>query len=214
MSENFENVRNYIEESISNAIAGNSKLNQEILSLEGMSSFKNRHLLNNIIAKTSNVNYLEIGVWKGSTFISSLYQNDVISAYAIDNWSQFNDDKETKATFLKNCNMFNITNFVLLENDCFNIDLNDIKHKINVYFYDGHHSAESTCNALSYYYNILDDIFIFIVDDFDWRNPQIGTIAGIKKCNLNILYEQHLKSNKTNDNSSWWNGIYISILKK
>lgn len=207
---NTTDLINHIEKSISNAMIDKSKLSEEILSLQGMSSRWNRQLLNNI-SNMPNVNYLEIGVFMGSTFISSLYQNSVDSAYAIDDWSQFDG---TNDVFIKNCCKFNITNFELLNNDFVKTDLNKIKNKINVYFYDGHHSEESTCSALSYYYDILDDIFIFIVDDYDWGSPQMGTIAGIKKCNLNILYEQHLKSNKTNDNDSWWNGIYISVLKK
>lgn len=206
------NLTEHIQQSIINALGGKSKLNLEILSLEGMSSPRNKHLLNNIL-DIPNVNYLEIGVHKGSTFISSLYQNKINSAYAIDNWSEFNDG-DVKTCFLKNCNNCNITNFTFLESDSFKLGLDNIKHKINIYFYDGNHSTESTCNALTYYYDSLDEEFIFIVDDYDWIDVQKGVKIGIKNCKLNIIYEQQLKADFCGDNNTWWNGLYISILKK
>lgn len=207
-----KNLTEHIQQSIVKAIGDKSKLNSEILLLKGMSSPRNRHLLNNIL-NTPNVNYLEIGVHKGSTFISALYQNKVNSAYAIDNWSEFNDDNP-KICFLKNCDDYNIINFAFLESDSFKLNLCSIKHKINIYFYDGEHSAESTCKALTYYYDILDEEFIFIVDDYDWVDVQKGVKIGIESCKLNIIYERQLKADFCGDNNTWWNGLYISILKK
>ena len=42
-----------------------------ILAIEGMSSRFNRHLLNNLGSAFEKFNYLEIGVHKGSTYVSS-----------------------------------------------------------------------------------------------------------------------------------------------
>ena len=64
----------HVKQSIQNAELGISQLNSKILNLEGMSSDKVRHFLNNICS-LEHGNYLEIGVWKGSTFISALYKN-------------------------------------------------------------------------------------------------------------------------------------------
>jgi len=64
----------HVKKSIRNAYIGDSKLNNDILMLNGMSSSKVRHLLNNLCA-LPEASYLEIGVWQGSTFISALYQN-------------------------------------------------------------------------------------------------------------------------------------------
>ena len=201
---------NHLLKSIINATRGQSKLNNKALRLSGMSSKRNRHLLNNIV-NMPGVNYLEIGVHKGSTFVSALYQNNVNYAYAIDNWSEFGNAENT---FLKNCNKFNINNFSLFNEDAFSLDLHWINHKINVYFYDGCHSLEAQRKALEYYYDVLDDTFIFIVDDYDWGDTQVGTMAGICKCNLKILYERRLKARFCGDKKTWWNGLYVSLLKK
>ena len=75
-----------VEYSISNAERGISSLASEILKLEGMSSPKVRHLLNNLCA-LPGARYLEIGSYKGSTWISALYNNSstLISSTSIDN---------------------------------------------------------------------------------------------------------------------------------
>jgi len=64
----------HVQFSIGAAEKGLSNLNENILNIHGMSSAKNRHFLNNI-CNFPYVNYLEIGCWKGSTFISALYEN-------------------------------------------------------------------------------------------------------------------------------------------
>jgi asparagine synthetase A len=87
--------------------------------------------------------------------------------------------------------------------------------------YDGNHSEESHYKALNHYYKCLDDIFIFIVDDWNWEKVRNGTFNSIKNLNLQILYQKEIRL--TNDNSitpepflsqTWWNGIYVAILKK
>ena len=50
-----------------------SRLYEDVLQIDGMSSAKVRHFLNNLCSKP-NTHYLEIGVWKGSTFLASLFK--------------------------------------------------------------------------------------------------------------------------------------------
>jgi hypothetical protein len=112
----------------------------------------------------------------------------------------------------------NDANFI--ENDCFQVLVSDLP-KFNIYMYDGNHSKESHYKALVHYYNCLDDLFIFIVDDWNWKDVREGTLDSIKKLNLNILYEKEIRL--TNDDShtpqplareTWHNGIYVAILQK
>jgi hypothetical protein len=212
------NKKEHIEASLLKAFQHQSKLNQEELDYPGFSSPKVRHLLNNIMSG-ENINYLEIGVFKGSTFISSLYQNNVVSAYALDNWAEFKDYGTPKKDFEDACNKFELKNYQFFEADCYKFDLSNIKNKINVYFFDGEHTFDAHYNALKYYYDILDDEFIFIVDDFDpydavWANVEKGTRQSIKDLNFKVIYENHLKSTGRNDVSSWWNGVFLSIMQK
>lgn len=208
----------HIINSIKRAQLNKSKLTKEVLECGGFSSNKIRHLLNNIL-DYPNTNYLEIGVFMGSTFVSALYKNNINIAYAIDNWSEFNDYGDIKKIFNDTCKKNNINNYKIFEEDCFSLDLSKIKEKINVYLYDGNHDEINQYKALKYYYPILADEFIFMVDDFDsydakWAEVERGTRHAIDDLNLKILYENHLHSFGRNNADSWWNGFFVSYLKK
>jgi hypothetical protein len=204
----------HIEQSIINAINGESKLTPDILDITGMSSPRNRHLLNNLL-DMPDVNYMEIGAYKGSTFISAMYQNNVNYSYVIDDWSECEDiHDDARTAFLRNCKTFEVPNYELIEINCFAIDLAKIKNKINVFFYDGNHERKLTRNSLLYYFNVLADEFLYIVDDYDWEGPSLGVADALEKVNLEVVYSRHLKSNGMNDMNTWWNGLGIFILKK
>ena len=156
---------------------------------------------------------MEIGVWKGSTLISSLYENTNFG-YAIDDWRGDLNEEDVRNSFLMNTNNFGLTNLKLIEKDCFDVDLSEIDNKINIFFYDGDHSAEATEKSLTYFYPVFADEFLYIVDDYDWTNPIFGVSDGIKESHLEVIYEKHLWSNCMNDADSWWNGLGIFIFKK
>jgi len=202
--------------SINNAESGISKLNNEILNLEGMSGNKVRHLLNNLCS-LANGKYLEIGTWKGSTFISALYNNEksLKESIAIDNWSQFSGPKKE---FLDNAKKYlKKDQFQFIEKDCFNIDLSQIKTKINIYFYDGDHRVEDQKQAFTYFDAIFDDVFIAIIDDYNFMNVPEGTQQAFKLLNYKIEFEKYLPSPRFTppfDNLGWWNGIYVAVISK
>jgi len=78
---------------------------------------------------------------------------------------------------------------MFLECDCFTLNIRELP-KFNIYMYDGNHTEDSHYKALNHYYNCLDDIFIFIVDDWDWEKVRKGTKRAIDSLNLTILYEK------------------------
>jgi hypothetical protein len=152
-----------------------------------------------------NSKYLEIGVWKGSTFYSALYKNKPQYAVAIDNWSEFNGPKEDFAQTVKSLE----TQFEFFCGDCFKIDKALFKSRFNIYFYDGCHSEIAQEMALTYYYDALENEFIFICDDWNAPEAQTGTKKGIEKTGLKILNEWVLPARFNGDKENWWNGLYI-----
>ena len=200
----------FVQDAVAKADRGESKLNAQALSIHGMSSPKVRHLLNNLCSGPS-IHYLEIGSWKGSTLIAALYGNNA-HAVAIDNWSEFGGPRYE---FFSNVRRF-IPNAPLqiYEIDCFAINKQVFPSKINVYFYDGGHSQEDQEAAFTYFNDIFDDVFIAVVDDWNWPQVQQGTFSAFKKLNYNILFAKELKSRGNGDTSSWWNGIYIAVIRK
>ena len=55
---------------------------------------------------------------------------------------------------------------------------------VNFYLYDGEHSHESQRKALTHFYPMLDDVFIFVVDDYTWETARSGTQEGIGELGL------------------------------
>jgi hypothetical protein len=202
----IENAKNHI-----------SKIHNEcdILNIEGMSSKKVRHVLNNICS-LSDSRYLEIGTWKGSTFLSALYENMHVDATCIENFSEFNGPKDT---FLRNTNHFlnlqKIPNFQFIEKDCFLVDTSLINKK-NIYFFDGGHEIEDHVKAFTHYDSVLDDIFICVIDDWNhkYNNVKIGTNKAFEKLGYNIVYDVALPAKFNGDQELWWNGLYIAVIQK
>jgi hypothetical protein len=220
------NYTEIVKKAVDNANAGVSKLPREVLDLEGMSSNRIRHLLNNIISLQGNsARYLEVGVWKGSTTISALYNNTLEYHTCIDNFTQFNGPR---IEFQKNCRTHlsyeNRVNF--LDCDCFEINPADFNIKdINTYLYDGEHSAASQYRGITHYYESLANEFILIVDDFNWEEVQRGTRDAIRDKNIKVQYEVHLPAYPVTtqgqwgpeiagDKINWWNGYYVAHCTK
>lgn len=200
-----------------------SHLDRYILYVSGMSGDKTRHFLNNLVPKI-NGRYLEVGVWRGSTFCSALNgsKNNNYSI-AIDDWSEFTHTK-AKEQFLDNVNRYidlekNKIGFI--EKDCFKITSNDLridKHgKFKVYLYDGPHKFEEHYKALVNYIDFLEDDFIFLCDDWNWKDTvEAGTREAIKDLKLNIHREwvAETPNNTDTDKDGWWNGYFAMVASK
>lgn len=209
---------NHVIESIQKAYKHDSKLNDDILNLDGMSSAKVRHLLNNLCSLPGAC-YLEIGVYRGSTFTSALYQNThtLLDAIAIDNWSEHQDGiNSNKHIFLTTTKKFlNANSFRFFEHDAFTIDIEKISpNPITIYFYDGNHDFQSQKKAFSHYNTIFDDIFIALVDDWNWTGVPQATKQVFKELEYTILFEKELPANGNLDRENWWDGLYIAVIKK
>jgi len=212
----LEYLISHIELAFDNAEKGISKISKEIIDMDGMTGTKTRHFYNNLLNK-DDARYLEIGTWKGSSVCSAMYDNKA-TVVCIDNWSEFGGPMNE---FLINFNKYkgiNDTRFI--EQDCFKVDT-DLLAKFNIYLYDGEHSHDSHFKALVHFYKCLDDVFIFIVDDWNWKQVRDGTMRSFELLDLKVLYSKEIRL--TNDDShterelaktTWHNGIYVAILKK
>ncbi|MCX6986990.1 MAG: hypothetical protein NT065_02365 [Chlamydiae bacterium] len=206
----IDHVRN----SIIQAEQGISKLPPVILDIQGMSSVKMRHLLNNLCSMP-DTRYLEIGCWRGSTFIASLFgnQGSLSSAVGIDNWSESNGPYRI---FKKNCSLFlKDVPYDFYAEDCFNLNLSNAFSKpINIYFYDGNHNVISQEMAFTYYNEILNNTFIAVINEWNVKDVEIGTRTAFNKLNYQVLYEIVLPVSSNADKKNWWNGLYIAVVRK
>jgi hypothetical protein len=56
----------------------------------------------------------------------------------------------------------------------------------------GGHNYEDHYKALIYYWNCLDDLFIYIVDDWNWDQVRNGTKDAIQHQDLEILWKKEI----------------------
>lgn len=197
-----------VNDSLEYANAGFTKLNEKAITMDGMSSFKVRNFLNKIVSYP-DTSYLEIGVWRGSTFYSAMHGNKPKYALAIDNFSQFDGNE-----LAFQINMHDTeSGFYFINSDCFNLPYKPTE-KFNVYFYDGDHSLQSHKSALTYYHDMLTDEYIYICDDWNWPEVKAGTEEGIKEKNLEIVQEWTLPADFNGDKINWWNGLWVAVIKK
>lgn len=208
--------RTRIEQALERADRYDSKCSRALLRMEGMSGKKTRHFYNALCA-FPDTRYLEIGTWKGSTLCAALEGNQ-IQAVAIDNWSYSPED--IRSEFWANLTLYKGDNVVrVLEQSCW--DVKDIGMTCNVYLYDGDHTTESHEKALTHFLTSLDDVFIYIVDD--WNDPRVrrGTLSGISAASLQICYRRDLLTSDDgvhpsvhSQQSDWHNGIAMFVLQK
>jgi hypothetical protein len=204
----------HVQNSIQHGDSHFSSLKNNVLSIEGMSSPKVRHFLNNLCA-LSNATYLEIGTWKGSTFISALKNNNgfLKDAIAIDNWSLF---EGPKTDFFNNCRKYLPQyKYRFFSQDSFSINLDEaFSDLVDIYFYDGDHNPQSQEMAFTYYNDVFNDLFIAVIDDWNWEYVREGTFNAFNKLGYIILFQQYLPARFTGDNEQWWNGLYVAVIKK
>jgi len=216
MSNSSNDLVKHLKTSYEMAQRGKSKINDEILGLRGMTGKKTRHFYNNLLS-IDGIRYLEVGVWKGSSVCSAMYGNKA-NIVCMDDFSEFEGPREE---FLTNFNKFKGDNFAtFIDKNCFSVDLRTLP-KFNVFLYDGKHDYQSQYNALKHYYDKMDDVFIYVVDDWNWDDVRNGTYHVINDLGVKVL--ERVVIQLTDDNThtpydiageTWWNGLFACVLQK
>ena len=217
--------------SLSQAIAMNTKISDEIKFMSGMSGKKYRYLINNLVSLTKNSRYLEIGSWAGSTVCSALYGNQA-KAVCIDNWLKFETEeyvkkvyntKDQKKEFEINTKKI-ITekiDFKFIESDFRKVNFNHLG-KFNIYCYDALHDEKSQYDGISLVQPALDDVFILIIDDWNWPGVRKGTLDALNNLKIDIISKIEIKTTQDNNMpkifvgqySEWHNGYFIAVCEK
>ncbi len=226
----------HLDDSLDNAIKNTSKLPERISKqmtdrpegeqLMGFSGMSFRHLMNNL-GNLPGANYLEVGTFRGSTLIPLVYGNEGIlnEIHAIDNFSEFRiEGFSPKEDLEKNLNLFlpdTKHRVQFHEEDCWQFDLSKLP-KIDIYFYDGEHSAESQYKAFKYFEPVFADTFIAVIDDWEQRQVRAGTRQAFEEINYDIVGSRAIVPAMRENNANrvnnpdyyWWCGTHLAVLKK
>ena len=187
---------------------------REIRFTDGMSGQGFRAFLYKLSDSLGEFEYLEIGVWKGSTAKCVLY-SDKVSATLVDNWSQFGGPK---AKAIKNLDKFISSKKArILDQDFSDLANNEINLSPLVYFYDGPHDEISHFKAAELIKFFKSKMLIFIVDDWNWDNVRNGTLKALAQIQTEIVASWEIFPNERDRKggrfSRWHNGTYIAIIR-
>lgn len=158
-------------QSVARAEAQKSCVSDAVLSIDGMSSPRIRHLLNNL-CNFDGCRYLEVGSWKGSTLCSALKNNRLDRACAYENFAEFTDNDHRQGATIRDQLLQNIeahrgNNTVeLVEKDFFESPPAASDRPFNIYLYDGQHTKETQYFQVERVKKSLNTISVMVVDDW------------------------------------------------
>jgi hypothetical protein len=219
---------NHVNKAFEMADQNISKLPNDVLQMEGMTGKKTRHLYNNL-CNIDDANYLEIGTWKGSSFVSATYGNK-INSIAVDNWAEFTDlnfgsgVQHPKESFFYNMDKFcNGLKYSFKEKDSFKLVKEDLPFdKADIYLYDGNHDYNEHKMAVTYFTQFLSDFFIIMIDDWSWGWPsddsygsrviQKATYDGIEESGIIVHHKvERMSDISSGGTESYWCGVCVLV---
>lgn len=200
-----------------------SNITEKALTINGLTSAKVKHFLNNICS-ADDIRFLEIGSYRGATFCAALENNEV-KAVSIDNWSTpeinplrdgvegWQDTEDPLSDFKKNIQSVLGKNQVMgFNEDVGKLDLAKIPFKFNIVFYDGDHSYDSTHGFLEKFSSVFDETFVLIMDDWNWEQIKKATEKWTAD-NAKIIFKKEINTTGE-DPKDFWNGLGIYVLRK
>jgi hypothetical protein len=193
--------------------------------LNGFTGKSFRHVLNNLCRMKGGV-YLEVGTFCGSSLICALYQNQdkLKKAYAIDNWSEFREHCDPAERFNLHRQAYipswTDEKLKVIEADCFSLDLSEIDEKVDIYFYDGAHKYEDHKRAFTYFNDVLNDVFIAVVDDWEKKKVREATQEAFNELNYTVIGKWEVtppagrKNKMERPDLHWWHGMAMFLVRK
>jgi len=205
-----ESTADKVQRAIHLAQLSQSKLPDELLHRQGLSSHIIRHFLSNLCHLMQPVNMLEVGTWFATTICCAGYRNDG-RFFAIDNICMSNEE-DLKVKTTRQDVLASIVDvgkvlgdkFQFTETDCYAFDVATLP-KIDVFSYDADHSEEATRRGIEHFAPCLADEAVLVIDDWNMGEVQQGTRAGIAATGREVVYEVALPE--------WWMGYYVAVLR-
>lgn len=185
-----------------------SRLTQDLLMLPHGSSPKVRHLLNNLCVR-SDCRYLQVGAGPGvASLVAAMQGNDLLHA------TVFVEPGESLTFARDMCDKYAPGALVnMLDFDFRTVDSTALGTH-DVYLYDGHQDAQSYRLALSHLAPALDDVFVLVVDDWNFRRTRLATRRILAELKWGVMFDVALPAHGGHDRRRWWNGLFVAVVDK
>lgn len=181
-----------------------------------------RRLLNHLcgpnLATEHTPSYLEVGLYCGASFCSSICNNPRLRAYGVDNFSQDFGEPAVRAKLSDALAVYqrHPERCQIFEGDFFSMDLSVVPRPIDVFYYDGIHSFEHQRDCLARFIPLAARQFIWIVDDYHWESVHEGTKEAIKLASgdVSLEFQTELSGVLAGNDPVWHNGVWVSVVSR
>ena len=221
---NIEEYTQRCMDAIDNASSFKSNFVSEGYEIQGITSNRVRHFLNNLCSYDDAV-YLELGTLMGSTFFAATMGND-IDNFGVDNYSEpeckpmtknlhWNEVGNAFEEFKRYFDKYENGKSTFIKSDILSLKEEDFDgKKPNVVFYDASHDYVQQLNNLNHIAPLLADKFILIIDDANFDGVIESAIQFVKDNNYDLYFERKILSKIIENPTHWWNGLFVMVLEK
>jgi len=211
-------------DAIDDASSFKSNFVSEGYEIQGITSNRVRHFLNNLCSYDDAV-YLELGTLMGSTFFAATMGND-IDNFGVDNYSEpeckpmtknlhWNEVGNAFEEFKRYFDKYENGKSTFIKSDILSLKEEDFDgKKPNVVFYDASHDYVQQLNNLNHIAPLLADKFILIIDDANFDGVIESAIQFVKDNNYDLYFERKILSKIIENPTHWWNGLFVMVLEK
>jgi predicted O-methyltransferase YrrM len=207
-----------VRQAFSTAVTDAAILAGGIAEIPGMTGWRSRNFLYALLTGMDDPRYLEIGLWAGGSFAAAASVGK-LRGVGIDDWSwgpgTADICKSNFASF-----RHKDADIRIIDADYRNVAYEQLG-SFNVYFYDGPTDPGDHSDALSRPLPVLDDCFVFIANNWNWRHVRDSARTAISDNDLDVVLAIEIRSTIDDSHpawsgsaSEWHNGFFVSILRK
>ncbi len=198
---------------LSSVLPKSQRFQQVLDRVEGMTAANIMQLLNFAVdCMEPGEVYCEIGCLRGASLIGAILDHPERMAYAVDDFSEFDESGENLQKLTENLAEFNLQEQVFFcqqDFEEFFSDLRDIgsEEKIGVYFYDGSHDYRSQLLSLLLVKPFLAEKALIILSEANSASVQQATrdfLAASEPSSLLFNW-----TSERNFSEPFWNGIMV-----
>jgi hypothetical protein len=207
MWSNSAAVVEHVKNAFSATEADNSKLDDSVLNIIGVTGRKTRMFYNNLGNTSEPTVLIDVGTKNGSSTASFLKNNDNIKACVIDDWTHGGSSEE----LINTVNSSKLTNIVSKPET---VDIS-LLPKANVLVYDNFYFDGELVRGIQKLSNVLADVCVLIVDDWNAIGVVQQTYSVLSSIDYTVVYENGVKTNYDSEAAAtYWNGIGVFVLVK
>lgn len=168
--------------------------------------------------------YLEVGIFRGLTFLSAAISSPNLACFGVDNFSYFDPEKENLNFVESNIAKHGLKNVHIINSDYEDafMDLESYMggKKIAVYFVDGPHDYRSQLMCLDLALPYFHENVAIVVDDCNYRHVrQANRDFLINNPAWKLVFEAYTPCHPLNmtdrmldqAKEEWWNGVNVLV---